>query len=197
CMAGCAPDDVLGALELTWSDVLPPRAEQSRERPQHIATYVYRDLDGNALYEVRRYAPKTFRPYLPGASRAGLSSNTPRVLYRLPEVAAAIGRGEPIYICEGEKAAEARSAVLGLGEGTATCPPGGAGQRWRPEYTSQLAGAREVRIIADRDDAGIKHARAVANALAEAIPTIRVLLPRPRHHGADAADHLGLGFRVD
>src|SRR5690606_28172104 len=110
CMAGCAPDDVLGALELTWSDVLPPRAEQGRERPQHIATYVYRDLDGNALYEVRRYAPKTFRPYLPGASRAGLSSNTPRVLYRLPEVAAAIGRGEPIYICEDRKSTRLNSS---------------------------------------------------------------------------------------
>jgi len=65
CMAGCAPDDVLGALELTWSDVLPPRAEQSRERPQHVATYVYRDLEGKPLYEVRRFAPKTFRPTYP------------------------------------------------------------------------------------------------------------------------------------
>ena len=196
CMAGCTPDDVLGALELTWSDVLPPRAEQSGERPQHVATYVYRDLGGKPLYEVRRFTPKTFRPYLPGAPRAGLPPNTPRVLYRLPEVAAAISRGEPIYICEGEKDADALSAVLGPGEGTATCPPGGAGQRWRPEYTGQLAGAREVRIIADRDDAGIKHARGVADALAEAIPTIRVLLPRPRHHGADTADHLALGFGV-
>src|SRR5690606_34212170 len=134
CMAGCVPDDVLVALELTWAVVLPPRAEQSRERPQHIATYGYRDLAGKALYEVSRFPPKTYRRYLPSASRARLPSNTPRVLYRLPEVAAAIGRGEPIYICEGEKDAEALSAVLGLGEGTATCPPGGAGQRWRPEY---------------------------------------------------------------
>ncbi len=76
CMAGCAPDDILSALELTWSDVLPPRAEQGRERPQHVATYTYRDLEGNALYEVRRFAPKTFRPYLPGASRPGLPSRT-------------------------------------------------------------------------------------------------------------------------
>lgn len=197
CMAGCDPDDILSSLELTWPDVLPPRAEQGRERPQHVATYVYRDLEGNPLYEVRRFAPKTFRPYLPGASKSGLPSTVPRVLYRLPEVAAAISRGEPIYICEGEKDAEVLSAALGPGEGTATCPPGGAGQRWRPEYTGQLAGAREVRIIADRDDAGIKHARGVADALAGAIPTIRVLLPRPRHRGADAADHLGLGFGVD
>ena len=49
CMAGCTPDDVLGALELTWADVLPPRAEQSRERPEHVATYVYRDLEGKVL----------------------------------------------------------------------------------------------------------------------------------------------------
>ena len=37
-----------------------------------------------------------------------------RVLYHLPEVLAAVGRSERIYLCEGEKDADALHAAYGV-----------------------------------------------------------------------------------
>ena len=52
-----------------------------------------------------------------------------RVLYRLPDVAAAVRQGRVVFVVEGEKDADAL-ARLGL---AATTNVGGAG-KWRAEY---------------------------------------------------------------
>ena len=79
-----------------------------------------------------------------------------RVIYRLPEVLAAVTTGDTIYITEGEKGA---NAVVGLGL-TATCSPGGA-NKWWAEYAAFLKGA-DVVVLPDNDEPGRSHAAMVA-----------------------------------
>ena len=126
------------------------------------AVYRYRDAGGEVVYEVVRKRPKGFacrRPAGPDRWIWNLQG-VERVLYRLPEVLAAVGRGERIFVVEGEKDADALAA-LGL---AATTNAGGAG-KWRAGYGAALRGAR-VAVVPDNDEAGRAHGRRVAAALA-------------------------------
>ena len=196
CQAGCRPEEVLGAVGLTLADLMPDRDRP--ERPRVVATYPYCDENGVLLYEVRRIEPgpdgrgKTFRPYRPGATRAGLG-DVRRVLYRLPEVIQAAAAGGTVYVCEGEKDVD----LLTARGYVATCNVGGAGRgKWRDEYSTYLAGAHVV-VVADRDAPGIEHARAVADALTGHAASVRIMLPAVDREHADVADHLAAGHDVD
>ncbi len=103
------------------------------------AVYDYRDGDGRLLFQVLRKRGKPFacRRPLPGGGWAWNLDGIERVLYRLPETAAAMAAGEPVFLVEGEKDAD-RLAALGL---AATTNPGGAG-KWRATYGAALRGAR-------------------------------------------------------
>ena len=121
-----------------------------------------------------------------------------RVLYRLPEVPAALGAGQPVYLVEGEKDAD---RLAGLGH-AATCNFDGAakdGQRpkWRPEYGDALRGA-DVVIIADRDAAGVAHTRATAADLEGKAKSVTVMQAAVDRAHADVSDHLSrLGLTLD
>ena len=58
----------------------------------------------------------------------------------------------------------------------ATCNAGGAG-KWRAEFAPYFAGADAV-VIADNDEAGQTHARAVAASIASVARSVRILDPR-------------------
>src|SRR5690606_14013366 len=122
-------DDVLGALGLTWADVCAPNGDGPGHLGAPIATYVYVDEQGRTLFRVVRYAGKEFRQHAwQGGSWAPKLGATRRVIYRLPEVIAAIDAGETVWIVEGEKDAD-RLRAEGV---TATCNPGGA-EKWQPD----------------------------------------------------------------
>jgi hypothetical protein len=126
-----------------------------------------------------------------------LGSETRRVLYRLPEVLAAVGTRRTVYVVEGEKDAD-RLAGLGL---VATCNFDGAakdGQRakWRPEYAEPLRGA-DVVIIADRDAPGIAHARAIAASLGGKAKSVAIVQAAVDRAHADVSDHLDAGLGLD
>ena len=180
CHAGCTPEAIVDAVGLTMRDLMPPRAEPAR---RIVATYDYHDAGGTVVRQVVRYEPKGFAQRRPDGAGgwAWDTKGAPDVLYRLPQVAAAIADHEPVWIVEGEKDADAlvRAGVC------ATTNPQGAG-KWRPEYTDQLRGA-EVVIVADDDAPGRSHARAVAADLARVAVDAAIVLPA---HGKDAADHL-------
>jgi 5S rRNA maturation endonuclease (ribonuclease M5) len=116
----------------------------------------------------------------------------PYTLYRLPRVAEAVAAGERVFLVEGEKDVDAleRAGVA------ATTAPGGAGKVWRPEYSEALCGAY-VTIVADRDEAGRKHARKAAEALADVAAEVVVVEPAVNRPHADASDHLAAGFGLD
>lgn len=188
CQAGCHLDDVLAALSLSAADLFDePRA---RSRGYEItAEYPYTDESGQILFVQERRFPKDFRVKRPvGSGWTYKLGDARRVLYRLPEVLAAVRDGQTVYVVEGEADADALAAC-GL---TATCNPLGAG-KWQPEYGDVLAGA-DVVVIADRDTAGYKHAADVDADLAGKAASVRVVEPIA---GKDISDHLGAGHGVD
>lgn len=153
-----------------------------------VAEYPYVHEDGSPNRLVRRTADKEFPQFSPngkGGWKPGLNGQPP-VLYRLPEIRAAVERGDEIYVVEGEKDVHA-AETAGV---TATTNPGGAG-KWTRELSDSLAGAK-VNVVWDQDDAGAKHARAVAADLLDAGATsVTYLAPAA---GKDLSDHLAAGL---
>lgn len=193
CHAGCDTTDVLAALNLTPADLFDTPRQKS-DRPQIVATYDYCDEHGTVLHQKVRLVPKSFRQRRPeGAGWSWRLGTVRRVLYHLPAVLAAVGAGEPVYVCEGEKDADALAAT-GMAATTWTEGAWAAGQapKWRRTYTEALAGAH-VAIVRDRDDAGRHTAATIAALLADTAASVAVVEPV---EGKDAADHLSAGRTV-
>lgn len=148
-----------------------------------VAEYTYTDKDGKPLFVVERYDPKDFRQRAASGTRS-LEGIT-RVLYRLPEVLAAVERKEKVYVCEGEKDVD-NLVAIGV---AATTGSGGAG-KWQDSYGEALVGA-DVVVIADKDDPGRLHARDVAQHCSVSARSVRILeLPGL---GKDASDWIAAG----
>lgn len=199
CFVDCDRDSILRALSLTWRDlnmggkaIVNSSFNGSRKNSKsngqdlrEVTRYRYDDWEGVHQYDVVRYLPKTFRP-----QRADGTWKLPeaeRIPYRLPDVRQAIEIGKPIYCAEGEKDCD---ALMGAGALAATCNPSGAG-KWLDQFDAYFVGAVEVRIIADRDVPGAKHALDLARHLRPIVGTVRLFLPA---EGKDATEHLSAGF---
>lgn len=193
CQAGCATDDILAQLNLTYADLfheqrIPDRNHTNGHRTV-VAEYPYRDEEGNLLYVAVRYQPKDFRQKRPDSGGwAWNMQGVRRVPYRLPELIQAVAEGRRIYVTEGEKDAD---RITNLGH-PATCNVGGAG-KWRDEYAAYLAGAT-VTVIADADIPGRAHADQVAASLRAAGAAVTLAEPAT---GKDVSDHLDAGRSID
>jgi hypothetical protein len=133
--------------------------------------YPYQNEDGQPLFEVVRFQPKDFRQRRRGEDGKWIwnLNGTRRVLYKLPEVIAAVTVGAPVWVVEGEK--DANNLIqLGL---PATTNPGGA-LKWREEYSESLRGAKIV-ILPDNDQPGQQHAEQVARSLAGVAREIKII----------------------
>lgn len=180
CFAGCEPEDIVAAVGLTMGDLFP---EKDRDGRREVARYTYHDEAGRELFHVRRYAPKDFRPFRPGASFPGIDG-VRRVLFRLPETIEAVKAGRTVFLVEGEKDV---LSLTGIGLDATTSPSGAAS--WRPEFAESLTGARVV-VIPDADEAGRKHAAAVkASLTGKAAAVIVAEVPK----GKDASDYIASG----
>lgn len=202
CHAGCQPEDILAALDLTWADISLPETDRERTdeewTPAGPASHVYdyRDERGNLLFQVLRVpqpgGKKTFRQRVPDQSQSSgwrwSLGETRRVLYRLPELIDAIDAGEIVWVVEGEKDVH---ALVRYGV-PATCNPQGAG-KWRDEYSDLFVDAH-VRIVADCDKPGQAHARMVADSIAEVAGSVTIVEPTA---GKDISEHLAAGRNLD
>jgi hypothetical protein len=207
---GLEPHQLFPEDDTPWSPPPRPSRPQPPARPpvgQKAPvgtledTYDYVDADGTLVMQVLRYrrddGGKTFRQRCPDGHGGWLWSTqhlTERPLYRLPAVLAAVADGTPVWVVEGEKDVHALEAAGRV----ATCNPMGAdngsGNKWRPEHTAALAGAK-VWVVADRDDAGTVHARHVAAHLGEAGARVRLrTVPSPHK---DVHDLLSAGGSLD
>jgi hypothetical protein len=160
CHAGCNVAAVAAAIGLKVSDLFADDKPKT-DQPKIIAEYDYRDADGELVMQVIRLSPKDFRQRRPDGKGGWIwkTSEVSKVLYRLPDVIAAIGRGDPIFVTEGEKDAD---TIAGLGL-VATTFVGGAGKHHLTRGGAELlAKASLVSVIADNDPAGHDHARKVA-----------------------------------
>ena len=179
----------------------PPADPQPKHRPGTFEeglvveeVYTYLDEEGVPLFDVVRYEPKTFRQRrrnpdgtLPEGKERWNMDGVRRVLYRLPEVMFAIETGRTVYVVEGE-----RDVIAAMEHGlVATTSPGGAG-KWQDSYSESLRGACCV-VIADRDAAGLSHAREVFSSLSGRAREAHLMVPVA---GKDLREHFAAGLGV-
>ena len=199
CHAGCPAEHIVAALGLKLADLFPPRPTSvAHVAPRIVATYAYTDEAGQLLFECVRFTPKTFRQRRPDAAKPGAwvwnLEGVRRVLYRLPELKAALTAGRTIFVGEGEKDVE----TLAHHGFAATCNPMGA-CKWQSEHTETLRDAARVVVIADKDESGRKHARTVASALHGVAKCVK-FIELPDRNGQlvkDAADWFAAGGTTD
>src|SRR5437868_12187018 len=142
CHAGCTTESILFSLGLTMKDLFLEHAKQKSKR-RLVTTYNYLNEQGTLVFQTVRYDPKDFRQRRPDLAKPDSwiwdLKGVVRILYRLPDVTAAVAAGQSIYIAEGEKDVD---ALVNHGF-TATCNPLGAklnGSTWLPEHTETLRG---------------------------------------------------------
>lgn len=188
CFAGCENDSIRRAMNLEWSQLLPPKQDG---RKRIVSTYDYKGLDGLLKYQSVRYEPKGFSQRRPDGQGGWIANMTgvQRIPYRLSDLK---GRGV-VYIVEGEKDVDAlwRSGVA------ATTNVGGAG-KWRQSDSATLKqiGVQKCILIPDNDQPGRKHMEAVEHGLKQVgIAVVRVDLVELPNKG-DVSDWLASGRTV-
>lgn len=161
-----------------------------RETPT-TQEYVYEDEQGEPLFKVVKGPDKKFsqKRYEDGRWEWKLNSDTRRTLYHLPRVLEGLGKGEAIWIVEGEKDVHTLESL----DLYATTSPHGAG-KWRDEYSHILRGAVAC-IVPDYDVPGLEHALSVLDSLRAHDCSAIVLLPSAE--GQDATDHLQSGHSIN
>lgn len=185
CHAGCHISTVLRDLGLDERDLFIGGRDQSDD---FAAIYPYDDEKGHLLFQACRKDPKGFVQRSPDGDGDWIYrlDGVRRVLYCLPELIDA-PRDALVFIVEGEKDVESLRS-LGF---TATCNPGGAG-KWRESYNPFLK-SRQVVVIPDNDEPGIRHSEQAANSLKDVAASIRVIeLPGVGPKG-DVSDWLNEG----
>jgi len=192
---GCSVVEICDAVNLKVIDLYPPRPEE--RKLSLVATYDYRDENGKLLFQKQRFVDqwgkKTFRQRRPDPANNGkylyTLDDTPKVLYRLPEVIEARRTGDLIWLVEGEKDAD-NMVKLGF---CATTPPNGAG-KWLDIHTEALQGAT-VWIISDNDSVGREHGKNVAKTLEN--NGCNVISWVPPSNFKDVSELLGSGGTLD
>lgn len=145
-----------------------------------VCCYKYRDIHGNVLFEVARIKTKdgkTFRQHRPADPLKGffpIVCSVPmeirgHLIYRLPEVAAAICAGKTVYVVEGEKDADTLASWGYCG----TTSPMGA-DHWEKGHSEHLRGA-DVVVIPDADSSGEKYCQAIVDSAMDIARSVRVI----------------------
>ena len=185
CHGGCDQQSVFSTIK--EMGLLP----QLPDRPEYLASvkpiplvavptleqeWHYTDEDGVSLFVKQRYKTydakgKTYKTLrvMPDNTRVGKLGDCRIVPYRLPEVLQAVSDGRVIYICEGEKAAD---ALCSLGVVATTSHAGAGG--WNPDLNQYFTGANIV-IVPDNDVAGWNYAHKIVESLIGTTKSIRVL----------------------
>ena len=172
CQAGCKTEDILDKLGLQMSDLfIDEKPSREPTSSKIVATYDYKDEEGNILFQVVRMEGKEFRQRHKNENGEWVwnMSGVRRVLYHLPEIILTPGN-ETIFLTEGEKDAD---ALWNWGL-PATTSPGGA-ENWKPEYAEFLKN-KKIILIPDKDPAGYRYARDAANSLEGKAFEVKVIL---------------------
>ena len=172
-----------------------------RKHGKPSATWRYDDAEGQPVGFVIRWDKPTGKDVRPVSRTAdgrwtigGMME--PRPLYGLPDLLKAPA-GSRVYVCEGEKAADAARAV-GL---IATTSAHGSKSASKADWPPLAApGIHEIIILPDADNAGERYADDVAGLLAKltpdpgAAPVVKVVrLPDlPFGEGGDMADFVAM-----
>jgi len=185
CFSGCSQESVFNAVKdygllddlpnptdfLTQIKPLPKPQEPVLEQEWH-----YTDEDGVVQHIKQRYKTfdskgKTYKQYRVDENGRRHASMTGAniVPYNLPEVDFARKTGRTVFLCEGEKAADALKS-LGV---VATCTHNGASS-FPEDVVKHLVGLT-IAIVPDNDLVGWEYARKAVAALKSVTKSIRVV----------------------
>ncbi|HMJ09612.1 MAG TPA: AAA family ATPase, partial [Pyrinomonadaceae bacterium] len=206
CFAGCTAAAIVSCVGLQWKDLFDsrisksprsvsttfspgpvdrPAAPRSAGQKRILNIYPYVDEKGQLLYENVRFYPKDFRQrHFDGKGSVVWNlDGVKRVPYRLPQLLSSIRQSFDVFLCEGEKDADALRE-LGF---TASNFKG-----WNADMNRYIYEANII-IVADHDLPGLKHADDAARVIREAAKSLKVLdvfmhLDLPPKHGADISD---------
>jgi hypothetical protein len=208
CHGGCSTDSVCQAKGLSLTDLMPSRSNRAfaagrdslqsdgfvsadaaiRFLEQRLGPrskeWAYYDSAGVHVGSVVRWDGRDGKQVRPVSREEGRwtigGMQTPRPLYRLPELSTA----EVVMVTEGEKAAD---AAVSLGY-VATTSAHGAKSASKTDW-SPLAG-KEIVVLPDNDAAGARYGEEVVAILArlKPTPTIRVVALPDLPEGGDIAD---------
>lgn len=206
CRAGCETSDVLRAVGLEWSDIMPdspkPNAKPlfrdwyklNRKFPVS-EIYDYTDADGKVLYSNIKFQQpdgKTFRQYILNADRTDVirDQNGKRIwdargrksLYNLPELLRAIQNGETVYVVEGEKDCETLRKI-GLVATTS-----GSAKSWSNSFSKYFDGA-DVVLLPDNDAPGAEYADMVQLGILSTVKSLKRITVSTLEKG-DVTDYL-------
>ena len=154
-------------------------------KPEKVEdVYQYEDSNKCVIFEQVRFKPKTFRSRRPDGKGGWIWNlqGVQRVLYRLPDIL----KAGKVYVAEGEKDANNVAALTGC---AGTTNVGGAG-KWQDEFSESLK-EKEVIILQDGDEPGMKHALKVADSVSKIAPSVK-LLP-PFKHAKDISEWIENG----
>jgi len=163
----CTTADIAKAVGLEPSDLQADRDDKAKI----LDTYPYHGPDGELVFEVVRYVPKSFkqrRPTGDGKWEWNLTGVT-RYPYRLPELREGIDQGRWVFVVEGEKDVH-RLEAEGL---VATTTPGGAGN-WSDDFAQWFSGGL-VAIVPDNDTQGEEYAARAADAISRTAREVRIV----------------------
>lgn len=164
---------------------IKPKSEKPKPSSSKrlIATYDYADENGEIIYQVMRYEPKTFRQR--AADGSWSIKGVTQLPYLLPNMLAK--QESTVIIVEGEKDALSLQSI-GM---VATCNSGGAG-KFHDDLVKWFKDRRVV-IIPDNDDAGKNHAQLVAKKLYGCAKSIRILHIPVSNDKDDVSDWIANG----
>jgi len=164
-------------------------------------TYPYSDAAGELVQEVLREQcshceepHKRFRQVFLTARGAKVKTKPEGfapVLYRMPEVLAAVAAGTPVWLVEGEKDVHT-AETLGL---VATTNTQGA-DSFAAALAEVFRGAT-VHVVLDRDKAGYERGMGLHQVLTAVGATVQLLLPATTERKSDLTDHVDGGLWSD
>ena len=174
CFAGCGTRQICEALKIEMKDLFSdaPKPKAQNAQRKIVKTYKYTDKDGQLLFEVVRYEPKSFSQRMPDPEHPGKwiwKSCPTQVLYRLPDVNKAIREDGLVCLAEGEKDADTLTALGYCGTTIAM----GAG-KWKSAHTKQLKGAN-VALFPDNDEPGRAHVNQIAVTIGGTAKTVKII----------------------
>ncbi len=198
CHAGCETADVLGAVGLSLKDLFEDDPIQTgerwrsyvegREKRQIEDVYKYVDLNGNYAFTRIRLSGKKFIYGIMDGDRFNYGLNgksrksIPAVYCKsLKGLQKAIGDGQRVFYCEGEKDVK---TVEFHGLTGVTC---GASGDWVSGCATLFEGA-DVVILADNDDPGRKSAKKIEKDLRSVAKSVRIVTPTPDLEHGDISD---------
>lgn len=154
----------------------PPKRSRVTVSRKEIVAYDYEDEKGQVIYQNVRFEPKDFRARRPDPDKPGEwiwdIKGIKRIPFKLPELLAA-PKDQPVLACEGEKDA---LAMIDLGfvatsVGSASNGCGTLGKHGAVNYFKD----KDVIIVADKDDNGLKYAQKAAVIYAKVAKSVKII----------------------